>query len=99
MRHLAVKAFLGVVVLGLLPSFAYADHRGSWHGGFHDGFRGHSRFSLSLGFGFGGFYGGYGPSYYYPRSYCYDYYPSYSYRTYIYDRPPVYYAPACRSYD
>src|SRR2546423_18761 len=91
MKHFAIKAVLGMLVLGVLPSFAYADHRGGgggWHGGVRfsgrshsgwggggwgrgwggGGWRGHSGFSLSLGFG--GFYGGGYSSYYYPRSYC-----------------------------
>src|SRR5260221_4266946 len=104
MRSLALKAFLGVLVPGLLPSFAYADHHSHWHGG--------GRSSFSLSFGFGGWGGGYG---YYPRSYGYgfgysSYYPRY-YRSYDYYTPVIYapvyssvryydddYCPPARSY-
>src|SRR3954471_23978681 len=106
MKHFAIKAFLGVLVLGLLPSFAYADRGGRGGGGWHGGVRSSSwhgggwrggwgggfrgRSGVSLSLGFGGFYGGYG-SYYYPRSYGY-YYPRYYVPTYtrVYTSVPAY---------
>ena len=106
MKNLAIRAVLGTLVLGLIPSFAYADRRGYErhdrydrhdryeHRDYHDHDRGRGGFDFSFGFGT-----------YYPDSYSYysgSYYPSYSYR-YVPDdycaAPRYYYAPSVRYYD
>ena len=98
MRHLVIKAVLGVLVLGLVPSFAYADHHRYWNGGGYGG-RYHGGSSWNFSFGFGAGYPAYG---YYPRAYVDDwsypqYYPSvryYSAPVYRYD----YFCPPVREY-
>ena len=105
MKRFILKSALAVLLLGLIPSFAYADHRGSgryYRGGYsHRGDYGHSNWGFSLGFGLPS----YGRSYYYAPSYGSGYYPSYSNSYYPDDyvyvapaRPTYYYTPAPRYY-
>src|SRR5260221_10947715 len=54
MKHFAIKAFLGVLVLGLLPSFAYADRGWRGGGGWHGGIRSSSWHGGGWGGGWGG---------------------------------------------
>jgi hypothetical protein len=88
----SIKGLLAVLVVSLLPSFAFARGHGGWGGGYHGWGGWHSNFGLGLSFGYGGYYPGY---YYggYNSAYSYDYAPYY---------PPVaggyYYAPAVRYY-
>ena len=87
MRNLAAKAFLGVLLIGLLPASAFAERRGR---DYHS-YRGHSSFNFSFGFG-GAYFGGY-RGYYAPRSYFYYDAPRYCYPSYSYCPDDYYYTP------
>lgn len=97
-KLLLIGVIVGTGLLSSAPAFADWDHHGGGHGGGHGwGHHDHGGISLSFGYGYNPYYGGYyGYPGYYSRPVYYGY-PAYYAPppTVVYEAPPqVVYAPA-----